>query len=800
MLWHTEWLLNKMNWRIEFVCKQCTLDQDGLIDLTGANKAEVALVSLALWLQTQERYLTVPNVGNPKRSPGTCYHRHVDASRSGRISGKGTIKTSCLDFEKVSYVEELKFNLLSVSQICEKIANNVLLHCQAGSKEYFSSGGSLCLVAKATEDEAVLWHRRLGHVNFKNINKLVKGNLVRGLPSKTFKLDHSCLACRKGKQHRASCKKIEERTVREPLELLHMDLFGPVSVESVNRKKYCLVVTDDCSKFSWVFFLAYKDETYDMLHDLIVGLENKLRHKVKTIRKGIKRDLALHRTPQQNGAHGRKNGLSLKAARSYVSRTPFYLFSILGLNASHIRLFVLYRIIWVSLWHVRRRISVGYSTNSKEGKEERIALDKGKECVGQYSSIKYAMTPPQSMQLLLQIDDDIPKDVFSTTNACDAGGRRVAVYNNHGSYHGLGSDYLVGIVYVDDSSLDLQVLIGEGFEDLMQMEFKQICEDYSQQILTLEHQASIHPIEAHKSLGKDEEGEDVDVHLYMSMTGCLMYLTASRPDIMFAVCLCARFQVHSERFSSIMLSKGIFRRITSVRMSISWKKVVLLAMQEIESIVLLSPYSCRICSSLALIGEQFGTNIASALVGLATNQKFNFSLMILTGMLGHISNGTPFLMYPRFVQLFLNKQLEGVDRPQDFIPSVSLPSKVFTFMRKHSPKFSCRITPLTPSMLEVVTALAAEEEHSTSPHSRAASSARDAQGTPTQSAAHSQRTASVQGTASFHGTASIPKSPNDYTPTDASQTSGGDEGLLDIYALNREVKRLKRQTLSQANK
>ncbi|GJV37405.1 hypothetical protein Tco_1409882 [Tanacetum coccineum] len=220
--------------------------------------------------------------------------------------------------------------------------------------------------------------------------------------------------------------------------------------------------------------------------------------------------------------------------------------------------------------------------------------------------------------------------------------------------------------------------------------------------------------------------------------------------------------------------------------------------------------------------EQFGTNIASALVGLATNRKFNFSLMILTGMLGHISNGTPFLMYPRFVQLFLNKQLEGVDRPQDFIPSVSLPSKVFTFMRKHSTKFSCRITPLTPSMLEVVTALAAEEEHSTSPPSRAAGSARDAQGTPTQSAAHSQRTASVQGTASFHSTAnsqgtadiqgtddfqgtaephdaaSIPKSPNDYTPTDASQTSGGDEGLLDVYALNREVKRLKRQTLSQA--
>ncbi|GJU46485.1 hypothetical protein Tco_1203751 [Tanacetum coccineum] len=54
------------------------------------------------------------------------------------------------------------------------------------------------------------------------------------------------------------------------------------------------------------------------------------------------------------------------------------------------------------------------------------------------------------------------------------------------------------------------------------------------------------------------------------------------------------------------------------------------------------------------------------------------------------------------------------------MPSVSLPSKVFTFMRKHSTKFSCKITPLTPSMLEVVSALAAEEEQSTSPHSRAA--------------------------------------------------------------------------------
>ncbi|GKA80797.1 putative ribonuclease H-like domain-containing protein [Tanacetum coccineum] len=285
--------------------------------------------------------------------------------KGGRITGKGTIKTSCIDFENVSYVKELKFNLLSVSQICDK-KHNVLFtdtECLILSPEFkvvdenvvilraprkndvyslnlnssIPSGGVTCLVAKETKDEAILWHRRLGHVNFKNINKLVKGNLVRGLPSKTFKHDHSCLACRKGKQHKASCKKLEERTVREPLELLHMDLFGPVSVASLNRKKYCLVVTDDCSRFSWVFFLVYKDETYDILHDLIVGLENKLRRKVKTIRcdhgtefknklmnefcakKGIQREYSIARTPQQNGVAERKNRTLIEAARTMLA-------------------------------------------------------------------------------------------------------------------------------------------------------------------------------------------------------------------------------------------------------------------------------------------------------------------------------------------------------------------------------------------------------------------------------------------------------------------------------------------------
>ncbi|GJZ59082.1 putative ribonuclease H-like domain-containing protein [Tanacetum coccineum] len=232
--------------------------------------------------------------------------------KGGKITGKGKIKTANLDFDDVYFVDELKFNLFSVSQMCDK-KNSVLFtesECLILSpsfklldesqvvlraprkddvysldlKNIVPSGGITCLYENATADESKLWHRRLGYVNFKNINKLVKGHLVRGLPSKVFMNDHTCVACKKGKQHKASCKAKLERIIRKPLELLHMDLFGPVSVESINKKRYCLVVTDDFSRFSWVFFLATKDETSEILCNLIIGLEKQLNHNVKIIR------------------------------------------------------------------------------------------------------------------------------------------------------------------------------------------------------------------------------------------------------------------------------------------------------------------------------------------------------------------------------------------------------------------------------------------------------------------------------------------------------------------------------------
>ncbi|GJU65810.1 putative ribonuclease H-like domain-containing protein [Tanacetum coccineum] len=194
-----------------------------------------------------------------------------------------------------------------------------------------------CLVAKATLDESMLWHRRLGHVNFKTINKLVKDNLVRGLPSKHFENDQTCVACLKGKQHKASCKSKIQNSITQPLFMLHMDLFGPTFVSSLMNKKYCLVVTDDYSRFTWVFFLATKDETSGILKSFITEIENLVDKKVKIIRcdngtefknrvmsefcekKGIKREFSVARTPQQNGVAERRNRTLIEAARTMLA-------------------------------------------------------------------------------------------------------------------------------------------------------------------------------------------------------------------------------------------------------------------------------------------------------------------------------------------------------------------------------------------------------------------------------------------------------------------------------------------------
>ncbi|GJV70758.1 putative ribonuclease H-like domain-containing protein [Tanacetum coccineum] len=127
------------------------------------------------------------------------------------------------------------------------------------------------------------------------------------------------------------------QTISQPLQMLHMDLFGPTSVRIINHKTYCLVVTDDFSRFSWVFFLATKDETSGILQTFITGIENQINHTVKIIRcdngtefnnndmnqfygmKWIKREFNVSRTPQKNRVAERKNKTLIEAVRTTLA-------------------------------------------------------------------------------------------------------------------------------------------------------------------------------------------------------------------------------------------------------------------------------------------------------------------------------------------------------------------------------------------------------------------------------------------------------------------------------------------------
>nr|GEY45144.1 hypothetical protein [Tanacetum cinerariifolium] len=132
-----------------------------------------------------------------------------------------------------------------------------------------SSPNPICLMAKVTSSQAWLWHSRLSHLNFDTINLLSKNDIVIGLPKLKFVKDHLCSSCKLRKAKRKSFQTKTTPSSKRRLQLLHMDLYGPIRVESINEKKYVLVIVDDYSRYTWTHFLRSKDETSKVLIDFL---------------------------------------------------------------------------------------------------------------------------------------------------------------------------------------------------------------------------------------------------------------------------------------------------------------------------------------------------------------------------------------------------------------------------------------------------------------------------------------------------------------------------------------------------
>jgi len=280
-------------------------------------------------------------------------------NNTGKIRGYGTISNGSVIIAGVAFVEGLKHNLLSVSQFCDK-GHNVTFHnnqCLVresntnlvkliGSRkgntyitnlEHKGSNEMMCFQANSFDSKTRLWHRRFCHLNFKNISKLISKDSVIGLPKLSFENNKFCNACQLGKLTKVSFKSKISNYESRPLYLLHMDLFGPMSVTSLGGRKYTLVVIDDYSRFTWVFFLKAKNDTPSVLISFMKQIQNEFDKVIAGIRSdhgtefdclpieefcekhGIFHNFSAPRTPQQNGIAERRNRTLIEAERKMLN-------------------------------------------------------------------------------------------------------------------------------------------------------------------------------------------------------------------------------------------------------------------------------------------------------------------------------------------------------------------------------------------------------------------------------------------------------------------------------------------------
>ncbi|GJW16647.1 retrovirus-related pol polyprotein from transposon TNT 1-94 [Tanacetum coccineum] len=299
--------------------------------------------NLKLLCNFVEKFLGTVRFGNDQFAPILGY--------GDLIQGNVTIK-------RVYYVEGLNHNLFSVGQFCDAdlevafrkstcfvrdLQGNDLLTGSRGSDLYTislqetTSSTPICFMAKASPTQAWLWHRRLSHLNFDYITLLSKKDVVTGLPKLTYVKDQLCSSCEMSKAKRSSFKSKAVPSSKGRLNLLQMDLCGPMRVASINGKKYILVIVDDYSRYTWTLFLRSKDETPEVLKDFLTMIQRNLQAQVITVRtdrgteflnktlhayfkeEGIEHQTSTPRTPEQNGVVERRNRTLVEAARTMLS-------------------------------------------------------------------------------------------------------------------------------------------------------------------------------------------------------------------------------------------------------------------------------------------------------------------------------------------------------------------------------------------------------------------------------------------------------------------------------------------------
>ncbi|GJU25926.1 putative reverse transcriptase domain-containing protein [Tanacetum coccineum] len=523
------------------------------------------------------------------------------------------------------------------------------------------SGDLTCLFANTIIDESKLWHRRMGHVNFKTMNKLVKGNLVRGLPSKIFVNNQTCVACQKGKQHKASCKTKLLSFISQPLQMLHMDLLGLTSVRSINHNTYCLVVTDDFSSYKSSYGKDGDNTSDDVVGEKPIQKPKEASEQSDAIRKEFEAQCNRQLLQGMDTRASSTNSfytVSTPVNAASLSRTfgdagPSFVPIVLAFGNAYDAV----ELHTYNYPHGDQYVGVEADFNNMEPstiaspipttrvhsihpkgqiiRDPKSAVQtKGmtKKSSGEQALISYIQKQQREtmqeelLQFKIQkvwtlVDLPYGKKAIGTKwvyrNKKDEKGIVVRnkarlVAQGHKQEEGINYDevfapvarieaiglflayalfmnflvyqmdvksaFLYGTikedVYVSQPPAWYETLstylLDNGFHMgqidktlfIKRVKGDILLDKYVGEILRNFGFSSIRtdstPMETNKALTKDEDSEDVNVHLYRSMIGSLMYLISSRPDIMFTICACSRFQVHP-KVSHIFAVKRIFR-------------------------------------------------------------------------------------------------------------------------------------------------------------------------------------------------------------------------------------------------
>nr|GEZ50357.1 retrovirus-related Pol polyprotein from transposon TNT 1-94 [Tanacetum cinerariifolium] len=287
----------------------------------------------------------------------------------GAIIGYGDYVIGDSVISRVYYVEGLEHNLFSVGQFCDSylevafrkhscyVRDTDGVELIKGSRgfslytisvEDMMKSSPIYLFSKASKTKSWLWHRRLNHLNFGTINDLTRKDLVRGLPRLKFEKDHICFACQLGKSKKHTHLPKAKNTNLEVLNTLHMDLCGPMRVQTINWKKYILVIVDDYTRFTWIKILRSKDETPEVVITFLKQIQLDLNKTVRFIHTdngtefvnhdpthyyesvGIFHQKSVPRTPQQNGVVKRRNRTLIEASRTMqiFSKASMFLWAV----------------------------------------------------------------------------------------------------------------------------------------------------------------------------------------------------------------------------------------------------------------------------------------------------------------------------------------------------------------------------------------------------------------------------------------------------------------------------------------